>query len=449
MRKFGEFGFIYLILPTLLGLVSRGAASDLTIDALTFKSDSGRVYLELHFDLPRSSLTHVKGDSGWFGAAKFSVWIERDSISLARDEWRLEDLADNPEEVASGQRIVDARIYQMYPGNYQVTVSVTDSLSGTGIVQNKFIAIEGYPDERFSLSEIQLATHVALGNIHPRFDRGGFSIIPNPRRLYAPPSPIVYYLEIYPAVGDTIDHEYLLKSAILANTTARLRELPSYVRHGNKPFAVMDTFSVVGLAGDTYYFQLEVICAADTFSRRAKFHLYSPDSLSSAPVSVAYDSGSVTAEFEQVEFLLTRDEAAEASKMTMAEKALFLNRIWRRYDDDTKTPEVPLRKVFRMRVKEADDRWSNSRSSGHQTDRGRVYVIHGEPDDREIHTLDLHAKTYEIWTYNSLQGGAIFAFVDRSALGEFTLVHSTLRGEVSNPDWYDRYVIKSSVDTRK
>ncbi len=437
------------MLSIMLGVVSLASATDLTIDALTFKADSGRVYLELHIDFPRSALTHIKGENGWLGAANFSVLIQRDSVTLARDEWRLEDLAVDPSVVASGQRIVDARIYEMYPGSYQVSVAVTDSLSGARVFQNKVIDVVAYPDDKFSFSNIQLAQYILRGSIHPRFDRGGFSIIPNPRKLYAPPAPINYYLEIYPASDDSVPREYLIKPAIFSSSSGKLKTLPAYTRSGSSSFAVIDSFSTIGLPGDTYYFQLDVICASDTISRRAKFHIFLPDSIKALPIEQSYDSVAVMEEFGQVEFLLSREQVAQGAKMSVAEKASFLRQFWRRYDDDHETPEVPLRKVFRTRVKEADDRWTNSRSAGHQTDRGRIFVIHGDPDDRETHPLDSHAKPYETWTYNSLQGGVIFAFVDRSALGEFTLVHSTFRGEVFNPEWYDNYVIKSSVDTRK
>ncbi len=438
-----------LALVSAQGFFSVVIGSDLTIDALTFKADSGRVYLELHFDLPRSALTHAKSEGGWFGAANFEVLIERDSVALAQDEWRVEDVAATPEALASGQRIVDARIYQMLPGTYQILVSVTDSLSCTRTVRSKTVEVEPYPVGRFSFSDIQLAQHVVEGNIHPRFDRGGFSIIPNPRKLYAPPAPVNYYLEIYPTIGDTLPHDYRISPSILLNSTGILRTLPAIKRSGSGPIAVIDTFSIAGLPGDTYFFQLEITSENSSFTRNTKFYVFLPDSLIAVTPEENYDSLAIIEEFEQVGFLLTREQVAEANKMRIKGKAQFLKQLWRRYDDDPKTPEVPLRKVFRTRVKEADDRWTNSRSVGHETDRGRIYVIHGEPDDREIHTLDSHAKPYETWTYNSLQGGVLFAFVDRSALGEFTLVHSTFQGEVFNPGWYENYVVKSTVDTRK
>ena len=73
----------------------------------------------------------------------------------------------------------------------------------------------------------------------------------------------------------------------------------------------------------------------------------------------------------------------------------------------------------------------------------------GEPDDRDSHPIDSHAKPYEIWSYRNIEGGVEFVFVDRSGLGEYALVHSTLRGEVNNPDWYNFYVQRSGLETRK
>lgn len=442
---------VFLTSIILITPITAKSALELTIDALSFKADSGRAYVELHFDLPRALITFSKDDDNqaYFGALKFEVLIQNDSVSLARDEWRLEDIAETKEQVISGQHIVDTRIYQMFAGDYQALVTITDSISGNKTFYNKHFNVPSYPDSVFSFSDVQLAIHIVEGNVHPRFNRGEFSIIPNPRRLFAPPTPIFFYLEIYPASGDNLEREYTLERSILSSSQTILNELPPIVRRGSAPFAVIDTIPTADLSGDTYYLQLKITCGDLSSTRTSKFFIYQPGGSRTALIPQIYDSAAVLDEFAQVEFLLTREQVAQAIKMSVSEKGWFLERFWKRYDDDPETPEVPLRKVFRTRVAEADARWTNSRSPGHQSDRGRIYVVHGEPDDREIHTLDLHAKPYEIWTYNSLQGGVIFAFVDRSALGEFTLVHSTFRGEVFNPDWYDIFVIKSGLDSHK
>jgi hypothetical protein len=52
------------------------------------------------------------------------------------------------------------------------------------------------------------------------------------------------------------------------------------------------------------------------------------------------------------------------------------------------------------------------------------------------------SNPYEIWHYNSLQGGVIFVFVDREGMGNATLVHSTYRDELRDDDWYNHYALR-------
>ena len=51
------------------------------------------------------------------------------------------------------------------------------------------------------------------------------------------------------------------------------------------------------------------------------------------------------------------------------------------------------------------------------------------------------SKPYEVWHYDRLpdqKGNDRCLFVDEDGYGNYRLVHSTLRGEVSNPDWEAR-----------
>ena len=72
---------------------------------------------------------------------------------------------------------------------------------------------------------------------------------------------------------------------------------------------------------------------------------------------------------------------------------------------------------------------------GWRTDRGRVMLVYGKPDEVERFPFSSDNKAYEVWHYFSLQGGIDFIFVDRRDMGDYELVHSTARGELYDPDW--------------
>ncbi|MFB3099953.1 MAG: GWxTD domain-containing protein, partial [Gammaproteobacteria bacterium] len=72
---------------------------------------------------------------------------------------------------------------------------------------------------------------------------------------------------------------------------------------------------------------------------------------------------------------------------------------------------------------------------GWKTDRGRVTLKYGEPDNINKNSALGDNRAYEIWEYYHQEGGVIFVFVDKDGFDDFDLVHSNARTEVSDPDW--------------
>ena len=74
---------------------------------------------------------------------------------------------------------------------------------------------------------------------------------------------------------------------------------------------------------------------------------------------------------------------------------------------------------------------------GWETDRGRVLLIYGHPDEIDRNAFGINKRTHEVWHYWDLedQGAVEFIFVDKRYLGDLQLVHSTARGEIFDADW--------------
>ena len=78
---------------------------------------------------------------------------------------------------------------------------------------------------------------------------------------------------------------------------------------------------------------------------------------------------------------------------------------------------------------------------GWKTDRGRVYLIYGGPDEIERFPNEIETRPYEIWHYESVEGGVIFVFADITGFGSYQLVHSTKRGELRDDSWVRRITV--------
>jgi hypothetical protein len=87
------------------------------------------------------------------------------------------------------------------------------------------------------------------------------------------------------------------------------------------------------------------------------------------------------------------------------------------------------------RVERSNADFSMLGREGYRTDRGRVHITYGTPDDVERHPNEPDMKPYEVWSYNNIQGGVIFVFLQRNQGGDYELVHSTHRNELHDENW--------------
>lgn len=82
--------------------------------------------------------------------------------------------------------------------------------------------------------------------------------------------------------------------------------------------------------------------------------------------------------------------------------------------------ENPLLAEFFLRVEEANWRFHWGGQEGWRTDRGRIFIIYGEPDNIQRQQNQYGRITFEIWTYSEL--GRRFVFQEYNNDGDFRLV---------------------------
>jgi len=99
------------------------------------------------------------------------------------------------------------------------------------------------------------------------------------------------------------------------------------------------------------------------------------------------------------------------------EKWNTINKYWKEKDPTPETPENELLIELNERV-----RFSNKNFSilmhGWRSDRGRIYIIYGEPHIVDVSYQDNRDYHYQKWVYSN---GKEFIFIDRTMSGEFTL----------------------------
>lgn len=143
--------------------------------------------------------------------------------------------------------------------------------------------------------------------------------------------------------------------------------------------------------------------------------------------------------FARAKYIADQEEAKAYKSLTSAEaKRQFLTAFWRRRDATANTALNEFKLDYDKRLIYANEHLQNYTRAGWKTDRGRVYIVYGPPNDVERFTNNALSYAYEIWHYDQIEGGVIFVFVQLQGMGEYVQMHSTKRGEPQNQDWEEQ-----------
>ncbi len=143
---------------------------------------------------------------------------------------------------------------------------------------------------------------------------------------------------------------------------------------------------------------------------------------------------------QDVVWIISDEERAVFQKLTTAEeKEQFIEQFWHRRDPDPRTLENEFKEEHYRRIAYVNEMFTSG-APGWKTDRGRVYIIHGPPDQIQKHTYGqsyerpLHegggrtsTLPFELWWYRHLEGlgsDIELEFVDPTGSGEFRLARN-------------------------
>ncbi len=169
------------------------------------------------------------------------------------------------------------------------------------------------------------------------------------------------------------------------------------------------------LAPGTYQLKLTVKKGEEESSSQTTFRILRS--------SVPLVSAELDRELEPLIYITTPGEISTLKEGTFEErKERFLD-FWLRRAEGNKEAADAMRTEFYRRVDYANQHFSGGLGRGWQSDRGRVYIIYGQPDQVETHNEDFTTPPYQIWYYYNLK--LEFVFLDEFSTGDYRLVQSS------------------------
>lgn len=363
-------------------------------------------------------------------------------------------------------------------GRYRYRVMVEDlNVARRGLVytmknEKRQGLVEGDVDlgawlfQRPALSGVLPAWTITTDVAEPRFAKGPYEVLPQPSGAYGLYQDVCSaYYEIYDDPPPPEGRSYRLSSCLIGAA-------------GDTVFASHDSLRVTEGSAWPHAVAIDVSrLAAGHYQLRFGLESSDPGSKPASTVTevdVLWSAASwapFASDMYEVEarVLLSAEEALAFEALPLGTKEARLQELWRAADPTPETAENEAYLEFRRRVRHANVNYTVFQR-GMFSDRGRIYIRYGEPDEIRMERLPVNDNTlsrslggeipteserrltktesgvvderpFEVWTYH-LRGNEIvprrglsetgsslkFVFVDDQGYGDYILRYSSTLG---------------------
>lgn len=448
----------YFLLTLGLFVFQPSFALDFFFDYSTFYVPGNQTYVETYLAIPANTLNlQSHPDFSLSGSAEITITFSQDGEIRQFDKYLLKSpmLTDS---TVNNTQLLDTKRFELSPGSYLVELSLLDTKDTVAVSYSELIEVEAFDDETTGLSHISLLDSYRPLEEENGFTKNGVEMLPRVFPFYGDNMPsIQFYCEAYGT--NQLDSEthllnYFLtrkgKNKVVSNKRRFKKQKGELV---NIIFGELD---ITDLASGNYDLVVEirnqknelVVSRRKTFQRYNKYAQTLPlteADLEGVVVSNSFvdglNKGDLMLYVGALEPLLRThdvpllDRILEAGNQADLKKYLY--NFWM-----VNAPQDPEREFteYVQIVNLVENRFGTNRIKGYKTDRGWTYLKYGKPSEKKIQgNFNPGALPYEIWEYYTVPNGqrnVIFVFYNPNfATNEYTLLHSTVRGEIQEPRW--------------
>lgn len=286
--------------------------------------------------------------------------------------------------------------------------------------------------------------------------KGSYDLIPYISNYFPENiSKLTFYTELY-NVDKIVQGEFLIKYYIESFETGKIDEISSrFKKYSSAPIvAILGELNIEKLSSGNYYLVVEALDRENRLIQRTKFFfrrnkgflakndlndLLKKFDISNTFTGKLSDKDSMMYYVGSLRPIANTDERSfidyRLKKSTLDEMQNFFLEFWvKRNNVDPNSLWIK----YKEQVDFVDKFYSTPIRRGYETDRGRVYLQYGAPNDKYISKHEPSAYPYEIWTYYRVgnENNRKFIFYNPNIAGQdYELLHSDLTGEIKTPNW--------------
>lgn len=417
-------------------LISKGALQ-FFVDTGVFRGpDQGLSRIEL-FVLVDAKQFSLLPEQGRFKAQYDLIvrLVSEDRKTTKSDIWTRNLTLEKPADGQGGQAPYRDRVWlDVPPGKYHVVVELEDMFGDKKGTCQDWVKVPDLETDQLAFSDLIFAGDIKMSESDGRFVRYSWEVVPNTTRRYLVDKTIPLYYELYNlTVGeDPKRNAFVVEYSLTDSAGVAIKKFPAKLYRTSGASAVQTTeLSTAEVEPGIYWVQVAAFDRAGKKGANQRRRVVLA-SLKEPTPEMSEQQAAHLRYYKDIRYVAKDQELKQFEVLPQSAQMNFLRQFWKAQDPTPETPinERLIQHIQRMEYVETNFSRTNTQEPI-DTDRGRVYIKYGPPDDIERIASSAEDKASEIWHYGRYE----FIFRDSNGLGVFRLVHSTYPGEVYNPDW--------------
>jgi len=432
----------------------------------TFKSPDKGPYIETYLSVAGNSVKYILNENNKYQASIQVIILFKKGDEIANyDKYEL--LSPELDDTTNiNFNFIDQHRYSLSEGVYEFELQIWDKHSKAKPYINLQPLIINYPEEKVTISGIQLVESYKKTETSNILTKAGYDLIPYILNYYPENiNSIIYYAEIYNSdkvLGQ--DNKYLVSCYIsIIEKDKAYKDYINYRRVTAKSVNVaFSEFDISNLKSGNYFLTLEVRDRENNLlaKNRIFFQRNNPriqirvEDLSSMNIDNTF-AQRITNQDTLINYVACLDPISDEQEKSFAlvhqnvsdigTLQKFFYKFW--HDRNPLDPEQEWIHYLNE-VNKVNLAYSTSISRGYESDRGRVYLKYGPPNAISESYNEPSTYPYEIWHYYELENGQRnkrFVFYTKDIVtNDFMQLHSDVSGELSNYRW--QYILYQRVN---
>ncbi|KPL18042.1 MAG: hypothetical protein AMJ92_09830 [candidate division Zixibacteria bacterium SM23_81] len=401
-----------------VGNLREGPVSFSIDTANFFDPESGTPRLEILYKVANDHLQFLKVQNGYQASFQvLCVIYDRKGRQVTGDvisdtQWaRTYDQTNSRRNFAHGHFV-----FTLPAGEYKLRVWVEGKNSRPIVSSEREASVPSFDVSSLMLSDLLLVDEIRPAEAEmDTLVKKDLLIVPSVNRKYSDLQPLLwFYFEIYDLSAEKpmgSSYEAVFEVADLSGEVV-LADSSTLPRQGDLSF-MHDSLTITSLEEGEHLLRLRV---RDPETGRT--------AQKETPFTVRWSAlGQVEKNYgeaiEQLRYIATEEEYRKLKRAEGEERKEVWLKFWNDRDPTPGTPQNEMKEEYYRRIEYANAHFSVV-SPGWKSDRGRIYILYGRPDEIERHPMEIGLKPYEIWHYYS--SSHTFYFVDENGYGDYRLV---------------------------